>query len=308
MRMEPGEGELKEIKTVMARLMKKEGFLPDEKIHPELPEVADATRSIKFGVNIDGRPANIGYKLKIKNFLGLISDKKIRNEKFFDRMRKIREDIPFSIEVRFRTIIDEEREGYEVELTAIPTILMKRRQGLRSEISSGEASEAVGTAKNLIPSLMSNFEAETLLEPQTRAELIQNSLESDKRAILEKLEYGNKVIMHIDEADSCLRNNLLHSALNSYVHAIEWLIICYLNKEESIDIIREEEQGEEYYFYDLIGEIKENANIPQKTASKLENLNSAERRWIAHHKSGSIVKSDVINVKERFQILLEEIF
>lgn len=41
--------------------------------------------------------------------------------------------------------------------------------------------------------------------------------------------------------------------------------------------------------------------------SFLNKLNGAERRWIAHHKSGDTVESDVDNVRERLFVLIDEL-
>jgi hypothetical protein len=306
---EIGNDNFKELKTAISREMAKEDYLPDEEINPQFPEYTDATRSIKFIIDLEKSPANLGISLRIKNLLNIISDKEFTDKRYFKRLKSIRGDLPFTIEIKFKTIESEEREGYEVNVTGVPSILQKRKQGVISQIPRKRVRDVVNTTKQLVSRLMSNFEAETLLEPQTRKEVIQSSLDSDKRAALEKLEYGGKVITHIDEGNTCYRENLYHSALNSYVHSIEWLIICYLNKEKNLDIIKEEKNGDDYYsFNELVKKLNETADISQKTMSKLNNMNKAERRWIAHHKTGNIAKSDVFNLKERFEILADELF
>ncbi|WP_414837400.1 hypothetical protein ACK3SF_03955 [Candidatus Nanosalina sp. VS9-1] len=305
---EIGNDTVKELKTLISKQMAREGYLPDEEINPYFPEFADASRSIKFRLDLEQSAANLGIGLKIKNLLNIISDKEFTDKRYFERLKSIRNDLPFTIEIKFKTIPSEDREGYEVNVTAVPSILQKRRQGVISEIPRKRVGDVVNTTKQVVSRVMSNFEAEPLLEPQTRKEVIQSSLDSDKRAALEKLEYGGKVTTHVDEGNACYRENLLHSALSSYVHSIEWLIICYLNKENDIDIIEEEkDEGDYYYFKELVEELDNTADISQKTMSKLKTMNSAERRWIAHHKTGNIAKSDVINVKERLEILVDEL-
>jgi len=52
-----------------------------------------------------------------------------------------------------------------------------------------------------------------------------------------------------------------------------------------------EEQDGNYYNFaggqnSILDELTEYAELDQKTVSKIESMNRAERRWMAHHKSG----------------------
>lgn len=302
-----GEDKLKELKSVIGELLDIEGYIPvGNAVHIDMPELNNPRRSMTFRVDYE---ESIASTKKIMTLLGLGPDQGLDQQKFFKSLRRMRGDVPFQVEFLFRTVATEDREGYEVDIKSTPAILQKKKHKLIESVPSEEIDHATSTGKRFVNRIMRGIEAEALLEPQTIAKVTESSLDAEMRAMFEKLKYGNKVIMHVDEGHSCVKNDLFHSALNSYVHAIEWAIICYLENEEDKDIIEEEkEQDENYTFHELVKELEGSINLSQKTENKLENMNSAERRWIAHHKTGRIAPSDVSNVKERFEILVDELF
>ncbi|QCC50164.1 hypothetical protein DV733_02480 [Halapricum salinum] len=101
---------------------------------------------------------------------------------------------------------------------------------------------------------------------------------------------------------------MLNAALNCYILCIEWLIITHLKREGRRDVIEEEkEEGGEYY-RELVRELKDDEYVSQKTFEKLDEMNSVERRWMAHHKSGELAETDVRNVRDRLEILIRELF
>lgn len=121
------------------------------------------------------------------------------------------------------------------------------------------------------------------------------------------------MIAHIDDGDECLKHGLLVPALSSYVHAIEWAGIAYLKYTQDIDIIEREQNGESYYFANgkensILSEVKKHADLDQKTVSRLRSMNSAERRWMAHHKSGSVTEDEVKAVRSRLAAFVESLF
>lgn len=129
---------------------------------------------------------------------------------------------------------------------------------------------------------------------------------------LNATNWGSEVLSHLEDGNNCIRAGLYHPALNSYIHGIEWAIITYLEDKEGIDIIKQENNGNYYNFAggknNLLDEISKYKEISQKTQSKLRNMNSAERRWSAHHKSGELSDTEVIAVQERLEILIREVF
>jgi len=157
--------------------------------------------------------------------------------------------------------------------------------------------------------------AENLLDRESEDEDFRLSLEplsNERRGRLTSSEWGEEVIRYIEQGDECLENGLLHPALTSYIHAIEWAIISFLASEHDVDLIEEEKDGGFYYFTggnpNLLDKVKEYTDISQKMDSRLQSINSAERRWIAHHKSGNTTQSEVEGVRARLFVLLDKLF
>jgi hypothetical protein len=127
------------------------------------------------------------------------------------------------------------------------------------------------------------------------------------------IKYGEAVLDHLSDADQCFHSDLFLPALSSYIHAIEWTAIAYLEAESDIDIIEKEKQGGGPYYFanrddSVISELKSHASVDQKTISKIESMNRAERRWIAHHKSGEVLESEILAVRERLFELLNQLY
>jgi len=128
---------------------------------------------------------------------------------------------------------------------------------------------------------------------------------------ISKWDYGGEVRKHLQDGDACFRAELLHPSLNSYIHAMEWACIAYL-KENGTDIIKEEMEGGRYYdfangHHTLLEEVKSEVDLDQKTISKIEAMNKAERRWTAHHKSGDLLEPEVLSVRSRLMTLMEKL-
>ncbi|WP_418284885.1 DUF2321 domain-containing protein [Halorubrum sp. DTA46] len=129
---------------------------------------------------------------------------------------------------------------------------------------------------------------------------------------LEQTKHGSEIINHVREGDQCYRHRLWHSALTCYIHAFEWAAIAYLEHTTDVDIIAEEQNGNYYNFAggrnSILDELTEHAEIDQKTVSKIESMNRAERRWMAHHKSGQTLQDDVDQVRSRLTEFIETLF
>lgn len=124
---------------------------------------------------------------------------------------------------------------------------------------------------------------------------------------LNNYEYGEEVLKHLQDALKCVEHNLLHPALNSFMHAIEWALIMGL-KAKGKDIIDEEHRGKKlYYLKNLIDEAHKFGLISDKTKDRLDDFNRKHRRWTAHHKTGEIIEDDVKLVINLFEVLIAEI-
>lgn len=128
---------------------------------------------------------------------------------------------------------------------------------------------------------------------------------------LQSAEWGEEVRHHLHEGDECYRNSLLHPALSSYIHAIEWALISFLKEKEDVDIIQQEKNGDLYYFASgnsILGEVQDTGELSQKSISRIKSLNRAERRWMGHHKSGEATKEELDGMRARLTQILEELF
>ncbi|ELZ87485.1 hypothetical protein C453_04004 [Haloferax elongans ATCC BAA-1513] len=149
----------------------------------------------------------------------------------------------------------------------------------------------------------------TYYELETYAEELPVLFDDNQLDKMSSSKYGKEVITHLKEGDKCFTLDMYIPALSSYVHAIEWSIISYLESEKNIDIIqKEKENGNPYYFSDLLGTLTSNSPIDQKSISRLEKINSAERRWMAHHKEGPTRFKDVKRVREDLGELLQMLY
>jgi len=73
-------------------------------------------------------------------------------------------------------------------------------------------------------------------------------------------------------------------------------------------VTKEEKQEDGEYYWKLVEELEQDKYVSQKTYEKLRKMNSVERRWMAHHKSGDLAETDVRNVRDRLEILIRELF
>lgn len=129
-------------------------------------------------------------------------------------------------------------------------------------------------------------------------------LTESRTELLNEIRYGSEVIQHVREGDGCYRHRLWHPALSMYIHGYEWAAIAYLEAEADVDIIHREQEEDVYYTLAgrdprLIDELTKHVEIDQKTLSRIDSMNQAERRWMAHHKSGQTLRDDVDAVRSR---------
>lgn len=132
------------------------------------------------------------------------------------------------------------------------------------------------------------------------------------RENLSETKYGPEVIRQIKDGDECYQNQLWHPALAMYIHGFEWAMIAYLQDEEGLDVIEKEREGT---YYNLAGQspnlldvLTDYVTLDQKTIDRIEDLNRAERRWMAHHKSGEVLRDEVESVRSRLGVLLTRLY
>lgn len=58
----------------------------------------------------------------------------------------------------------------------------------------------------------------------------------------------------------------------------------------------------------MLDEVTDNVSLSQKMVSSVKRSNQAERRWMAHHKSGETLGYDVMGLRSRLGTILEELF
>lgn len=176
------------------------------------------------------------------------------------------------------------------------------------EYNEWETRKYVLKACSFLESLM--ISSKEVIQPLSLP--LNRILNSDLAEELQQTKYGSEVLNHIREGNACLRYNLFLPALSSYIHAFEWAMITYLKANNIIDILEEESSGKYYYFAkgknNLLDKVKKNSDISQKTISIIESMNRAERRWMAHHKSGKILPEEIEGIRARLQTFLKELF
>ena len=300
---------LSRIKRLFAETLLQDGY---RQVDPDINPFGPATRTQTFQLEIQVPDPPLWFRIRKR--LGLTTDAQeteMRTDKYMEKIGQKRPDIPFEIELHFRTItLQDDEEGYEVMVIARPMLLQLQHHQLLSEDEEYDVKSAVTTTKHRIKRYMRKVEAQTFREPYTEAELLETALASEYRDVLRETAYGRTAVQYIDEGDMCFQRENLHAALSCYIHAIEWTIIDYLNRTGDVDVIEhEQEDTDVYYGYQtLVDKIRNDTPTTQRTMNFLDKLNGAERRWIAHHKSGDTVESDVDNVRERVFVLIDELY
>jgi len=159
---------------------------------------------------------------------------------------------------------------------------------------------------------LQDFTRKVANEFEEREEVNIDPLKDTLRKNIQEGKYGNEVLDHLDDGDQCLKSGLLHPALSSYIHAIEWGAITTLSDDGIVDIIEQEKDGDYYYFAkggkNILSIIEESYDIDQKTVERIESMNRAERRWMAHHKSGEVLEDEVLAVRSRLVTFLDQLF
>jgi hypothetical protein len=287
-----------------------EDLLMQMRIESYVPENPAKVRLNKKSVSFvkDFERDTPSLRWKFWNKLGRADESELTRDGYFDALESIRDDEPWYLKFRLIPGLVGDENGIKIKATAEPAILHKHEQIERYEEDEFNTKNVVRSCKNKLNNIAADLEWDVWREPHTPAEKLQPTLGSPVRDALQQTKYGEDVIQFADEGDEALSYNLLHPALASYIHGIEWAIICYLEAEEDDDLIDEEISDEfGYYYGQLVNKIAETGAVPQKTIEELEGF-VTYRRWMGHHKSGTLSRSNVWNVKQRLGILSEELF
>lgn len=306
LRIESSENNLRKIKTELKAILNKEGYIQTD---TDVDLFGPTHRSMTFKPNFNHKDPPLSWKLK--DYLNLTPDDGVpdfQRSHIMDQVEERLSSLPFEIEIRFRTISEEDTGGYRTTVIVLPTLLQQYRQHILTEESEFDVKTTVKSTKREIERIFSKIEAQPVQKPYTEAEVIESQLGEEHRDILSQLEYGENVLQYLNEGDACLQRGLLNSSLNCYILCIEWIVITHLMREENRDVIAEEKEDSGKYYHQLVGELEDDDKVSQKTYERLDNMNSVERRWMAHHKSGELVETDVRNVRDRTEILIRELF
>lgn len=306
--IEPTEENLRSIQNRLTQIMMQEGYATEDAPIPfvtldrtmeffKIPPAGEKTHwdnlkdSLGFGGNDDPQ------------------ERLANREEFLDGLERLVDDIPFRIVFRFKTFHGEEVEGYDLFVESTPALLQKSRQLHLHSDYNYNVDNVVDQNKREIRRILGRLELEPIRGPYTESETLDRQLAESTVERLEEHPYGQTALKYTNEGDQCLRQNLLQAALSCYIQGIEWVILHHKATVENEDLVEQQQTGEigPVYFTDLVDKLREDTAASQKTISKLENFNQAERRWVAHHKSGELQRQDVENVRSTLLRLSEEI-
>lgn len=280
--------------------MRLERFQPEDS-----RKAAINSKSVTYLREMDAPKKTIWWKLR--SLLHLTDESQLHRDNYIWNLNRMRDDITFRIRFRIVPIRIGEDEGFQIKATAEPAVYHKHEQISRREDFNSQ--NAVRSAKEKLEDIATEMAWETWREPHTKAKTLRETVTDRVRERLSVTKYGEYVVELADEGDEALRYQLLHPALSSYIHAIEWAIICYREDEHDDDLIEEEISGEFGYNYgQLINEeLPDDAPVSQKTKEELSTF-VTYRHWMGHHKSGELSEQNVGTVKDRLRILLEELY
>jgi len=308
-RIEPTEENLRSIQQRLTQILMQEGYYTDD---APLPYVT-LDRTMEF-IKIPPESRKTRWD-KLKERLGMGGDDDPRErlanrEEFLNGLERLVDDIPFRFVFRFKTFHGDEVEGYDLFVEATPVLLQKSRQLQLPQDYSYNTDNIVDQNKRELQRILGRLELEPIQGPYTEAETLDTRLSEETVANFEEHPYGQTALKYINEGDQSLRRDLLHAALSCYIQGIEWTILYYKVQQDNEDLVEKQQNGEigPVYFSDLTEELEEDTPASQKTISKLSNHNQAERRWMAHHKSGELQRQDVENVRSTLLRLSDELF
>lgn len=290
------EFSLKKIHRILSEIMDEEGFIP---INPA--KEAFNRRTIKYILKSRKKD-----KSAWDSFTEWLSPTVSQPEPMdrLEQLKRTRDDTPYEVHFRFLPLVKGDMIDLRTEMTIIPTIVRHHQQIQHREDYNKK--NAIRSGKEFFRTIQAEFGWQILTEPHTPANALRPTLPEEAREPLFSLKYGKKVIQFCDEGDEAMKYGLHHSALASYIHAIEWSIIVHLNDVGGIDTIENEENGGFAYTL-LVDLLEEHGRATQTTIENLRK-HKTDRRIMAHHKSGKLSKSHVQSVKKTVEFLTDELF
>lgn len=276
-------------------IMDLEGYFPEDRRKALLN-----TRTIRYYLKHREKE-----KGTIERVLGVLSSN--QNEPdymdYHDQLGTTRDDIPFEIEFRFLPLTKGEMIELRTEMTIVPAVVLHHEMVRRRD--DYNAQNAVRSCKEFARTIAAEFGWMFHTEPYTPASSLRPTADDQTKLVLTDMEYGRKVIEFSDEGDEALKYGLDHSALASYIHAIEWTIIAHLKAVADFDVFEKEEGGPGFSYKLLVDLLEEHGNAHQTTIENLKK-HRTDRRIMAHHKSGKLSSSHVHSVKESLKHLMED--
>lgn len=224
---------------------------------------------------------------------------------YHNQLEKTRDDVPYEVEYRFLPLENEKKIELRTRVTVTPAVVLQHQQLEPQE--NYNAQNIVRSCKEFTKTIAAEFGWGFIAEPHTPANTLRATADEEMRATLTELEYGQKVIQFSDEGDEALKYGLDHSALASYIHAIEWAIVAHLKDVANFDVLEKEEGGPGFSYKLLVDLLEEHGESHQTTIENLKK-HQTDRRIMAHHKSGKLSTSHVHSVKETLKNLMEDSF
>ena len=296
------ETNIRQIQNTLSEHMMYEGY---SRVQRDSFPFRRTDRRVSYIANIDTE-LPLRYRV-LSKIVGDESDYK--KEVIFEQIEERRPDVPFEFDIQFSSVERGEQEGYDVYVRGEPTLLRQYQINILDRDNEYDTKLPVDTTKRRIRDFMASIEAIPIVEPHTKSKAIDERLSDPLREILKDTEYGPTVLRYLDEGNEAMSNNLTHAALSCYIQAIEWTVITFYFEHMDRDLIQEgQDRDSPPYFFNELVELLDETPATKKTTSRLSSMNQAERRWIAHYKTGIESENEVIAVQERLLILIRELF
>lgn len=209
----------------------------------------------------------------------------------------------FQVQLRFYPSEYDDKIRLRIEANIIPAVVRQHEQ-VRHR-SDYNPQNVVRSCKEFARTLAVEFGWIFYVEPYTPAHALKETIDENLRGGLVDMLYGQKVVQFADDADQAFKYDLRHSALASYIIAVEWMMIAHLKTVGDLDVIEKENGVPGFNYGMLLGYMKDHGKAHQITLENLEK-HRTDRHVMAHHKDGSLSYSHVHSVKDTLKHLIEE--
>ncbi|MBR9676787.1 hypothetical protein GOV04_01485 [Candidatus Woesearchaeota archaeon] len=169
----PGKFErIKDIKRIIMNYMGKKSYEPEDT--RDLFSL-DGFSTINFQRFL-GKD-DIPLKFQIKKFLRLISEDELSNNLYFERMRKLRNELPFEVQFRFTSEKKNGRDIISIKIISIPVIYYKMAQlSNKIVLSDFDHSNIVYTNIEFIKEVMDAIHAVPIEPPQAMSHYVKTKI------------------------------------------------------------------------------------------------------------------------------------